>query len=215
MGSIKLATKGDDSCTCVLVSPAFPSWLLVLQELKVTPSLVVLATSWYLSLVEALVPTSCRIFVGTLTNAPFTVGSPDKKAIGLIDGGLTTLISAWFEGLGIRTIFPTRQQQQRIAGWNNTSIALRHESLGGVTLGRAWIGAAFQDNTPKPGPVPDIAPRDASTVLLVKGEAHYFRRAPSSRHTRDFECAMWALLSIRYIMEGVGCQLACIAKHEF
>jgi hypothetical protein len=31
-------------------------------------------------------------------------------------------------------------------------------------------------------------PRDASTVLSVKGAAHIYRRAPSQRHTANFDC---------------------------
>jgi hypothetical protein len=131
MGSIKLVTQEEVTRPCVLISSAFPSWLLVDHELKLTPSMVVLTTSRYLPLVEALVPKSCRIFVGLLKNAPFfTLGVSEKLAIGLIDGGLTNLIGSWFKGLGIRRIFSMRQQRRGIAGWNNTSIALRHASSG-------------------------------------------------------------------------------------
>jgi hypothetical protein len=69
------------------------------------------------------------------------------------------------------------------------SIALRHAYLGGVTQGHTRLGAAFSSLAPKVLPLPaELAPRDASTVLTVKGVVHLYRRAPNSRHTPNYTC---------------------------
>jgi hypothetical protein len=52
-------------------------------------------------------------------------------------------------------------------------------------MGKAQISAAFRDVAPKPASVPQIAPRDAITVLSVKGATYHYRRAPSEGHTEN------------------------------
>jgi hypothetical protein len=190
MGGVKISTKkGLITLPCVLASKGFPSWLLVLQELKLSPVLVLLSTRRYVAVVQALVPHSCRIIVGQPADAPsigwHTLGS---KPIGLVDGGFKHLLSDWFGSLGMRRVYDTCQQRRAIDGWHNTSISLRHATLGGVTTGRARISAAFRDITPKPSPIPQIAPRDASTMLSAKGASYHYRQAPSERHTQNFAC---------------------------
>jgi hypothetical protein len=79
----------------------------MLGELQLTPTLVVLAMGQHLPLDESLVLSLCRIYVGHLTCAPYLGNILKNPHIGLIDGGVTSILSAWFSGLQIRNVFLT------------------------------------------------------------------------------------------------------------
>jgi hypothetical protein len=109
--------------------------------------------------VQALMPDSCCIVIGEPSDA-FSIGLHmlGTKPLGLVDGKFTTLLSAWFGSLGICKVYATCQQCRAI------------------------------NAAPKPASVPQIAPRDASTVLSIKGTAYHYRQAPAQGHTENFDC---------------------------
>jgi hypothetical protein len=168
------------------VSHAFPSWLLVVQELRVFPRLVVVASDRYLAVLRAILPSTCELSVNDF--ATHTCPA-EPGLIGFADGGFTNKLAAWFGSSQIDRVFTTRQQRRSVAGWDNTSVALSHAALGGVTVATTRIAASFRIEAPRALPLPSFAPRDASTVLGVKGSAHTFRRAPHHRHLPDATCS--------------------------
>jgi hypothetical protein len=169
----------------VFVSDSFPSWLLVTQELKLLPRLVVVSSNRYLDVLQSLLPATCIISVGDIDDFSCP-GEPGM--IGFIDGGFTSKLGHWFDSIQINRIFTTRQQRRSVSGWDNTSATMSHAALGGVTIATIRIRGAFRTAAPRPLLPPIIAPRDASTVLGVKGSAHTFRRAPVQRHLADGCC---------------------------
>jgi hypothetical protein len=187
MGRVKICSTAIILTTpCVVFSHSFPCWLLVLHELKLTPHAVLLESAIYVDAIRALVPISCQIRVGDWKDV--CLPSLGTRAVGLVDGGFNKELGDTLLKWKIKRVVYTRQQRRSLAHWNNISVALRHSHLGGVTLGTCRIGGSFHKAAPSVCPIPFVAPRDASTVLSVKGVAHHYRRAPKQRHTLDFVC---------------------------
>jgi hypothetical protein len=187
MGSVKISSSSILPTTpCVLFSHSFPCWLLVLNELKLTPHAVLLESGNYVDAIRSLVPISCQIRVGNFNDV--CLPSLGTRACGLVDGGFNKELGDVLLKWRITRVVYTRQQRRSLPQWNNTSVALRHSHLGGVTLGTCRIGGSFHQAAPTVRSIPFVAPRDASTVLSVKGVAHHYRRAPKHRHTLDFRC---------------------------
>jgi hypothetical protein len=179
MGSINVNARSTLVTTpCVLVIRSFPSWLLVLDELRLAPHAVLLEEATYVAAIRVLVPASCQIRVGDYSDVQFD--SLGKTAVLLVDGGFTATLALGWHAWGIPRVMHTRQQRRSLSGWNNTSVALPQAYLGGVTLGTIQIGASFRGEAPGIASLPDIAPRDASMILSVKGVAHHYRRAPKT-----------------------------------
>jgi hypothetical protein len=163
-----------DTTPCIILCRAFPSWLLVVTELRLTPHAIILETGIYVEVIWALVPSNCQIHVGR--HEDVCLPSLGKTALGLVDGSFNVKIGNRLREWRVNWVFYTRQLRRAIDGWNNTSIQLHHSHhLGGVTLGTVRLGAAFRTAAPGVLPIPVIAPRDASTVLSVKGIVHNYQ----------------------------------------
>jgi hypothetical protein len=115
MGSI----TANANCTivttpCVLVSRSFPSWLLVVDELRLTPHAVLLEEATYVAAIRALVPVSCQIRVGDYSHVQ--IAPLGKTAVLLVDGGLTAKLASLCQGWRISGVIHTRQQRQYVGG---------------------------------------------------------------------------------------------------
>jgi hypothetical protein len=121
--------------------------------------------------IRVLVPSTCQIHVGSLKDVSLPRLRPGSVCL-LGDGNFTVEIGNWLNTWGMERAFYTRQLRRSVKGWNNTSIALRHAYLGGVAHGHVRLGSATRKAASKVTSLPNIAPRDASTVLSVKGVAH-------------------------------------------
>jgi hypothetical protein len=76
------------------------------EELGLTPTMVLLRNAEHLALVETVVPPECRILVGDTTDTS-VLAIPTMAKIGLVDSTLTSALSGVFEGLGITSVYYT------------------------------------------------------------------------------------------------------------
>jgi hypothetical protein len=134
-----------------------------------------------------LVPPTCRIFVGDLADNS-VLATSTKATIGLIDGSMTSSLSGAFEGIGVMTVYYTRRMRRRLPCWDNANITVPHQDVGGVTQYSLRFGILCKRSTPRPSELPEIAPRDVSTVLSALPQHYTVRKAPVQRHTDNKEC---------------------------
>jgi hypothetical protein len=180
-GSVKI-NRSTDNTKCVVVCQSYPSWVFVLGELGLDPQWV------HAEVVTQVVPTGCKILSGNPTEMSSLLGDHARVKLGLIDGALTSSLSALFEGLGVRTVYYTQRMRRRLPGWNNFNACVQHASVGGVTLRTLRFGVLGKAAVGRPLFGPPVAPRDVSTVLSVMPQHHGVRKAPECRHLTDFGC---------------------------
>jgi hypothetical protein len=157
-------------------------------ELQLQPTIVILQNDAYLGVVQLLVPVNCRILVGTDDTSSQIIKNCGSTTIGLVDGALTSDLSAVFEGLGVRKTNYTRRMRRRVPGWDNVDATIDHAGVGGVTTHTLRFGVLCKDGGIKPQGMPSVAPRDVSTVLGVTPQHYSIRNAPSARHEGDGVC---------------------------
>jgi hypothetical protein len=118
-----------DTIPCIILCRAFPSWLLVVTELRLTPHAIILETGTYVEVIRALVPSYRQIHVGR--HKDICLPSLGKTALCLVDGSFNVEIGNRLREWGVDRVFYTRQLRCAIEGWNNTSVQLHHSHLGG------------------------------------------------------------------------------------
>jgi hypothetical protein len=143
----------------------------------------------YLDLVQRLVSPECKILIGMATATSGYATALAGVRLGLIDGGLTCIIVSTLEGLGLDTLYYTKQLRRKIPGWHNSNTPLLSlEGVGGVTLAGIRLGALTRGKCTSITALPSVAPRDASTVLSVMVDHYTVRSAPCRRHVDDGTC---------------------------
>jgi hypothetical protein len=149
VGKISVTSKGL-AASCVVACQLFPSWLFVLAELRLQPTLVViLQNDVYLGVVQLLVPVNCQILVGRDDTSSQIINKCGSTTIGLVDGALTSDLSAVFEGLGVRKVYCTRRMRRKVPGWDNVNGTIDHAAVGGVTTHTLRFGVLCKDE-PQP-----------------------------------------------------------------
>jgi hypothetical protein len=181
--------RHQGSTKCVVVYQSYPSWVFVLGELGLDPQCWVLVQDPdHAEVVAQVVPTGCKALSGNPTEMSSLLGDPARVKLGLIDGALTSSLSALFEGLGVHTVYYTQRMRRRLPGWNNFNACVHHAGVGGVTLRTLRFEVLGESSVGRPSFGPPIAPRDVSTVLSATPQHHGVRKAPKCRHLPDFGC---------------------------
>jgi hypothetical protein len=155
--------------SCVVVAHSFPSWLFVLEELRLNPVLVVLTEDTYVAAIQQLVPSSCRILIGTAQDTSrFLSADWHRGLVGLVDGSITSSTIALFESCGVQRIFFTQRLRRSISGWYHSNVTIPHIAVGGVSRFQLQLNVLSRTDKMMEVPTPAIAPRDVSTVLSIK-----------------------------------------------
>jgi hypothetical protein len=114
-GSVSIRTE-TAQVECVIICHTYLSWIFVLMELGLSPRLVLLSDPTYLEIIQRFVGESCRILVGSLADmSVYATSLPDVR-VALIDGSPNGGIIMSLEGLGVDTIYHTRQLRRSIPG---------------------------------------------------------------------------------------------------
>jgi hypothetical protein len=129
-GRVKI-NRPQGSTKCVVVCQSYPSWVFVLGELGLDPQWVLVRDPNHAEVVAQVVPTGCKILSGSPAEMSSLLGDHARVKLGLIDGALTSSLSALFEGLGVRTVYYTQRMRRRLPGWNNFNACVQHASVGG------------------------------------------------------------------------------------
>ena len=190
-GMVKL--RGDGALKpCVVFGGEFSSWLPVLRELGYRAVLVILRNDRLLEAVEDLVEDKCAVWCGpdwSVFRAAMPFFGHDRKMMGFVDGRMTGELRTMAEGMGIHTMFGTKGIRRAFPGWTLETQRVEHAKVGGVTTGYATVTALTRiTNGLRPGPLPFVVERDASTVLSVKPFVKTFRAVPASIPADDLRC---------------------------
>jgi hypothetical protein len=161
----------------------FPSWLLCLDSLGLRARRVMLRSARFLECIKAVVDTDCKIMVVEDVTGCLDLmrAKGQNLELMLVDGGPTREVMAFARATHVRTIITTRIGRRIPVGWWQTMVVVRHEEVGGVTNSRVRLSRLSTEPGPGTKPmVTKLAPRDASTILDVKGHQVTFMEAPKT-----------------------------------
>mmetsp|Transcript_23409 Transcript_23409/g.35507 ORF Transcript_23409/g.35507 Transcript_23409/m.35507 type:complete len:219 (+) Transcript_23409:2839-3495(+) len=113
----------------------FLTWIPFLDSLRLDPVMVVLRDDKHLALVEALVPDSCVIWIGTdwitaLTRCP---NFANRSVLGLWEGRSTPGLFQLFDKMGLSEVLSIGSPRKTPSRWFHASLLIKHDTCGGVT----------------------------------------------------------------------------------
>jgi hypothetical protein len=181
-------TSNRVTTPCVLVCQSYPSWIFVLGELGLTPKWILVRDPRHAEVMARVAPAECKIFNGSAREMSKLLGAHPGVKLGLVDGAITTDLSALFEGVGVNTVYYTQRMRRKLPGWDNYNFQIEHWKVGGVTLRTMRFGVLGKVPLGRPTVGPPLAPRDVSTVLDCMAQHYSVRKAPPSRHLPDGVC---------------------------
>jgi hypothetical protein len=182
VGAMEVGNSDARQEVCVW-GDAFPSWLLCLDSLGLRARRVMLRSARFLECIKAVVDTDCTIMVVEDVTGCLDLmrAKCQNLELMLVDSGPTSEVVSFARATYVRTIITKRIGQRIPVGWGQTMVVLRHEEVGGVT--NSQVRMSRSSTGPGLGTKPmvtKLAPRDASTILDIKGHQVTFMDAPKS-----------------------------------
>jgi hypothetical protein len=167
----------------------FPSWLLVLGELRLRAAVVILSSPTFISLVKSLVAANCLIVTAEDAWSVLTPATTGECSLCLVDGRVGAASARLLETCGVTRILGTRGLRRAIPHWTHDSFTAAHWTLGGVTTEEVTgVCLALGSSTPSCHAIPSSVGRDASTVLSVMAPARKYRPTPPSTTVTPLGC---------------------------
>jgi hypothetical protein len=187
-GSIKAGSSGATK-RCVVVGDTFPTWLFHAAGMGYRVEQIAVRDARYKHIMYAIGGEDLGIWSGPDWSSISMWPSVNKEVICFVDGRVTSQLLALLGGIGVAEVISTQRPRKTWAGWNDCSVVVRHEEVGGVTLKAVTIVRHSRSSLAGfPHPLKPAVPRDASTVLSQSSYGHYFRAQPRSIFLETLSC---------------------------
>jgi hypothetical protein len=187
-GSVRICRQLD-SVSVIVWGDDFPSWLLVLGELRLRASVVVVSSELHLSLIQSLVEEDCLVITAAHALSVLTPDTTGGCSLCLVDGRVLPTTARLLQSCGVTRILGTRGIRRAIPQWTNVGWSAAHWKLGGVTNEEvSGVCLALGSAPPASHHSLDSIGRDASTVLSIKAPGRKYRPSPRSSTVSPLGC---------------------------
>mmetsp|Transcript_7983 Transcript_7983/g.19280 ORF Transcript_7983/g.19280 Transcript_7983/m.19280 type:complete len:1317 (-) Transcript_7983:1541-5491(-) len=168
-------------------------WLPIVAQLGFKPTLVILKSDKFMTLVENQVPEACVVLAGSdwrVLGSRVPGRFTDSSCVAFVDGRVNNTILDLSESMEIPVVIGRGRPRRQPKGWLTHGSSHEHHRLGGVTTTVSHITTcvnfrATNINLDMPD-VPSALPRDLSTLMCSMIPSRFLRKAPATEKLPNF-----------------------------